>query len=356
MLKAFFKRSLNFMPFVAVYFLVLCLMAGGIIAYAQNIFYKDGTFAIVNVACYYSENAENNYGLQFVENMESFEQSVHLIDCRTPEEVVELVEDGDAVAGLLFPDRFVDSVMTGENLSVDVIYNESATFEGYVVSDLLSSLTKMLGVGQACMQTMYDFCSAYDLDASAVNIAQIRSLSYALSRFDLFDEVQADSISSYSLVQKTTASYSIYILLLSGFVFAYFYKGNTAAFEARARLAGISKCKLFIFEDIFTALMLYVPVLVLIIGLMASPLKVSPLALIAVIPVVLIISTIIAGVCYLFKNPVASGYVLFAISTVLMYMAGGLMPLEFMPRFLQELAVYNPCYYLIEFMLKVMYL
>ncbi|MCQ2516527.1 MAG: ABC transporter permease [Saccharofermentans sp.] len=356
MLKAFFKRALNFMPYVAVYFLVLCLMAGGIIAYARNVFYKDGTFAIVNVACYYIENSENSYGLQFVENMESFEQSVHLIDCDNPEEVLELVEDGEVVAGLIFPDGFVDSIMTGENLSVDVIYNESATFEGYVVSDLLSSLTSMLGVGQASMQSMYDFCKEYDLDTSAVDVAQIRSLSYAMSRFDLFEETQADSISDYSLVQKTTAAYSIYILLLSGFVFAYFYKGNTSAFIARAKLAGISKFKLFVLENGMVTCMLYVPTLVIIVGLMISPLEVSPLALIAVLPVVLMIATVISGVCYVVKNSVASGYVIFAVGTLLMYLAGGLMPLEFMPRFLQELAIYNPCYYLIGFMLKVMFI
>lgn len=356
MIKASLKRTLYFLPYVAIYFLVLCVMAGSIIAYAQNIFYKDGSFAQVNVACYYTEDSYSTFGFQFVEDMDSFEQSVNLVECDSPEEVLELVSDDEAVVGLIFPDGFVDSVLTGENSSVDVVFSDSSTFDGYVVNDLLTSLTNMLGVGQACVQTMYDFCRTYDIDTNKVDIAQIRSLSYAVSRFDLFEKVQADSITRYSLVQKTLASYGIYILLLSGFVLAYFYKGNSAAFISRARLAGISRLRFFLLEIILSSLLLYAPTLLIFIGLMISPLKVSPLSLVAVIPVVLVIATLISSVSYIVKNPIASGYILFALFTVLMYLAGGLMPLEFMPRFLQEIAVYNPCYYLIDFMLKVMFI
>jgi len=356
MVKASLKRVLYFIPYVAVFILVLSLMAGGFVAYARNVFYKDGSYAKVNVACYYRGLSEDNYGLQFVENMESFKQSVNLVACDSPEEVLDMVEDGDAVAGLIFPDEFLYSVMTGENLSVDVIYSEASTFDGYVFNDLLASLTSMLGVGQASVLSMYDFCRIYDVDISMVDATQLQSLSYASSRFKLFEEVQVDSITRYSLVQKLTASYSIYVLLLTGFVFAYFYKGNSSSFIARAKLAGISRIKFFIVEDLLVASMLYLVTLILMIVLVISPLEISFLSVIAVMPVVLIVSTIITGVSYFIKNPVVTGYVIFALSTILMYLAGGLIPLEFMPKFLQGLSAHNPFYYLIQFMLRMMFL
>ena len=38
-----------------------------------------------------------------------------------------------------------------------------------------------------------------------------------------------------------------------------------------------------------------------------------------------------------------------------MYLAGGLLPIEFLPRFLQEGAVYNPLKYLIDFAVEAMF-
>lgn len=355
MLKASFKRVLYFLPYLVVYILVLCLMATGIVLYSRDIFYKHGAFVKFNVACYYSELQNNQYGLRFIESMDSFEQSVNFVPCDTPQAVVEMVENDEAVAGLLFPDGFIDSIMTGENLNVDVIYNDSSTIESYVINDLLSSLGRLLGVGQTCVSTMYEFCRIYDLDTSTVDTAQLKTLSFALSRFKLFEEVNADTITKYSMPQKLIASYSLYILMLTCFVLSFFYKGNRDSFVSRAKLSGISKLRLFFLEMLLSFGMLYLMAFLLEIVLILSPLKVSALALVGMIPVVFLISFIITLVCYLVKNEVTSGLICFLFFTIAMYLAGGLVPLEFCPRFIQEISIYNPFYYVIKLMLRVMF-
>ena len=40
----------------------------------------------------------------------------------------------------------------------------------------------------------------------------------------------------------------------------------------------------------------------------------------------------------------------------MMYLAGGLIPIDFMSRFFQNAAVYNPFYYLIRFFMRSMFL
>ena len=80
------------------------------------------------------------------------------------------------------------------------------------------------------------------------------------------------------------------------------------------------------------------------------------LSLITVIPAVLIIALLGTGLCYLVKSPTAVSYITFGAGTILMYLAGGLIPLDFMPVFFQKAAVFNPFYYLIRFFMRSMFL
>ena len=73
------------------------------------------------------------------------------------------------------------------------------------------------------------------------------------------------------------------------------------------------------------------------------------LSLITVIPAIIIIAMAGTALCYLVKSPAAVSYITFGAGTSLMYLAGGLIPLDFMPRFFQTAALFNPLYYLIQF-------
>ena len=80
------------------------------------------------------------------------------------------------------------------------------------------------------------------------------------------------------------------------------------------------------------------------------------LSLITVIPAILIVAVIGTALCYIVKSPAAVSYITFGAGTSLMYLAGGLIPLDYMPKFFQSAAVFNPVYYLIQFFLRSMFL
>ena len=80
------------------------------------------------------------------------------------------------------------------------------------------------------------------------------------------------------------------------------------------------------------------------------------LSLVTVIPAILIVAVIGTALCYVVKSPAAVSYITFGAGTSLMYLAGGLIPLDYMPKFFQTAAVYNPLYYLIQFFLRSMFL
>jgi hypothetical protein len=78
--------------------------------------------------------------------------------------------------------------------------------------------------------------------------------------------------------------------------------------------------------------------------------------LFTVIPFILLIALAGTALCYLVKSPSTVAYISFGAGTALMYLAGGLLPLDYMPHFFQLAAVYNPLYYLITFFVRSMFL
>ena len=360
MIKVLFKRILNFMPYVAAYFLALGLAAMAFAFFGENVLFKDGSFSMVKVACYLpSDNELNSAGFSFISNMNSVEDTISFIELDSPEEVRTAVDEGDVVAGLIIPEDFASGIFSGSNPELEVVFKSADTFDEQVVKDIMLVLANDLGVGQACVQTIYDFCDQhgvpFDQSSELSDVVRINELGYALDRMNIFRYDTVDSIAAFTLTQKIAGAALVYVFLLSVFVFAYFCKGSSPAFIARARLSGISPALFFVMEAMSVMVMMYIAFALITIGLQFTKIGISMMALIKMLPVIAIIAFIVTGVSYLFRSPVSAAYISFAAFTVLMYLAGGLLPLEFMPKFLQEMSVYNPFKYLISFTLEAMF-
>ena len=360
MLKVAFKRILVFMPYVAAYFIALGLAALAFAFFGENVLFKDGAFSMVKVACYVpTDNALNSAGFSLIANMNSIENTVNFVEYDSPDEVREAVDEEEVVAGLIIPEGFASGIYSGENIELEVVFKSADTFDEQVVKDVMLVLANDLGVGQACTQTVYTFCDQQGVEYGAMEdlAGEVRSkeLGYALDRLNMFKYESVDSISAYTLTQKIAGSVLVYIFLLSVFVFAYFCKGSNPAFIARARLSGISPFVFFLTEALSVAFMMYIVFAVLTVGLHFTSIGVSLMALVRMLPIIALIAFVVTGVSYLFKSPVSAAYISFAAFTVLMYLAGGLLPIEFLPRFLQEGAVYNPLKYVIAFTLEAMF-
>ena len=360
MFKVAFKRILLFMPYVAAYFAALGLAALAFAFFGENVLFKDGAFSMVKVACYIpQDNALNTAGFSLIANMNSIENTVNFIEYDSPDEVREAVAEEEVVAGLIIPEGFASGIYSGENIELEVVFKSADTFDEQVVKDVMLVLANDLGVGQACTQTVYTFCDQEGMEYSSTDeiAGEVRTneLSYALDRLNMFKYESVDSISAYTLTQKIAGSVLVYVFLLSVFVFAYFCKGSNPAFIARAKLSGIPSAVFFLTEALSVAFMMYIAFALIVVGLHFTSIGINLMALVRMLPVIAILALIVTGVSYLFKSPVSAAYISFAAFTVLMYLAGGLLPLEFLPRFLQEGAVYNPLKYVIAFALEAMF-
>lgn len=360
MIKAAFKRILAFMPYVAAYFAALGLAALAFAFLGENVLFKDGAYSMVKVACYIPEdNALNAAGFSLIANMNSIENTISFVDYDSPDEVREAVDEDEVAAGLIIPEGFASGIFSGTNPELEVVFKSAETFDEQVVKDIMLVLANDLGVGQACTQAVYSFCGSegisYEDTVDLGDRVRADELGYALDRLHIFRYDNVDSISAYTLTQKIAGAVLVYVFLLSVFVFAYFCKGSNPAFMIRAKLSGMHPVVFFLTEALSVALMMYIAFALIAGGLYFTSIGISLWALVRMLPIIAVIAFTVTGVSYLFRSPVSAAYISFAAFTVLMYLAGGLLPIEFLPRFLQENAVYNPLKYLIDFTVEAMF-
>ena len=363
MIKAYCKRVLLFLPFVLCYFLVLGLAMLSLVVYASEFLFENRTDSIVSVAVYVpDEEAYSKLGLNLVKQMDSVKHTIAIDQVKTKSKVVHLVEDGEAVAGIIVPEGFMDTMGTPDALQVQIIYRDADTFEEHIVNYVVYAMSDILGTTQCTILTAGEYAEeylgmdsgdVYDVESSISN----NLFDYVMDRKTAFRKVNLDDlVSKYNVKLQLAASYTLYIIMMSVFVISFFYKGNNAVFRARAKLSGIGTWKLFLIESVCAAVMMYILYVLIFISASFIFDSMKVLSLVTIIPVILIVALIGTALCYLVKSPAAVSYIMFGAGTSLMYLAGGLIPLDFMPRFFQNAAAFNPLHYLILFFMRSMFL
>ena len=138
MIKAYCKRVLLFLPYVLCYFLALGIAMLALVMYASEFLFENNTDSIVSVACYVPDDESyNQLGIALVQRMDSVKHTIDINQVNSEKKVVRLVEDGDAIAGIIVPEGFIENMGTPEARHVSVIYRDADTFEEHIVNDLL---------------------------------------------------------------------------------------------------------------------------------------------------------------------------------------------------------------------------
>lgn len=362
MVKAYCKRVLLFLPYVACYFLALGVAMLALVMYASEFLFENRDESIVSVAVYVPDDeAYNRLGISLVKQMDSVKHTVDIDQLSSEKKVIRAVEDGEAIAGVIVPEGFLSTMGTTEARKVQIIYRDADTYEEHVVNDLLYAMSDLLGTAQASILTAEEYAMEIGMDSSDADDigdeVMNTSFSFVMARKQLFRNVDADDIiDKYAVKERLTASYTLYIIMMSVFVISFFFKGNNSVFRARAKLSGIGMWRIFFLESGCAAFMIYLLYIVIFICLCFIFDSMKILSLITVIPVIAVIALCGTALCYLVKSPATVSYITFGAGTSLMYLAGGLIPLDYMQHFFQKAAVYNPFYYLIKFFLRSMFL
>jgi len=362
MIKAYCKRVLLFLPYILCYFLALGIALLALVIYASEFLFEENTDSIVSVACCIpDDDSYARLGIGLIGQMDSVKHTIDIDIADSKKDVLERVENGDAVAGIIIPEGFIETMGTPEAVQAQVIYRDADTYEEHVVNDLIYAMSDLLGTTQCTILTAGDLAEELGSDPAGSGEIEVtvmnRLFDYVMNRKSRFRSMDIDDlVDKYAVRESLTASYTLYIIMMSVFVISFFFKGNNGIFRARAKLSGIRTWKLFLIEAGCAAFMMYVLYVLMFTAITVVFHSASFLSLVAVIPVILVIAVTGTALCYLVKSPATVSYITFGAGTSLMYLAGGLIPLDYMPRFFQSMANYNPVHYLILFFTRCMFL
>ena len=350
------KRDSRLIPSVFITALIFALTAGLLLAYSEDLIYSKESFAAVTIGMYMPEqSAENDSAMNFAKNMDSIKESADIKEIKDLEHGKELVKKGELTALIIFPNNFINSLYGGEAEPIRVLLNENMSLEEHLVNDMIIVASDILGIAQTAYRYYNLILKELNVDPEIreklTNDLDNRNLAYAASRNMVFDIVNINSDSAHNLRETLTASFIFIILMLMCFQITGFYKSYNSSFIMRQHKEGGGSVSMFFSRLLSGSMILYTVYLLIFVLLVAAKTKPNYLSLITMIPVVVLAAAITLFASMLFKSEHLANGTIFIITILVIYLAGGLIPLILMPKFLQSAAAANPFTYLLKYIL-----
>ncbi len=361
-IKTSLLTGLHHIPAIILYTVVFLMVSGIMVVCGRNLMTQESSLGTVKIGyCIEEKSSRNEFALNIVTGMDSFRDSAELIEYDSRDEGIAAVNSGEIACLIFVPSGFVDSLFgeSGGSAGMDVIFRDSRTMEDHLVNVLLQSSANILGTAQGAYFALHFTDSTLQIPAETAEgierALDARNLSYVLTRTEHFEYENFEALSEFSIKQKLISSYILLILFLSVFVIAYIYKGQNPVMRLRMNSSGLGTAGYFTAEMISAAVFIYGIYMICIITAKAAVPELSLKALFLAAPVILAAAFMITLFVYIFRSPVIAGLFTLVFTLIVMYMAGGLIPSEFLPLFLQKASAYNPFTYLIRFLLNIMW-
>ena len=360
LIKTDLRRCMKLFPQLFIAALLFMTAAFFIIKYSTEIMYENTDFSRLDIAIYINDDSEYDImGFSLVQEMESYQNSVNLIMVNSEDECLRMLEAGNVYASIIVPDGFIRDFMNCTITPIRIIFNRNNTFEEYLINDLFLYSAVPLGTEQAGVYTINDICVKYNIDDEINHSMQVQLdteyLTKVLLRQELFSTNSFDELASHSLNETLVSSFIIFILFLMSFILMQFLKESSPSYMMQLKLKGIGKVRFALSKTISVSVSLYSVLLVILAALSFTELKAGFSSLIYMIPAVFIISCVIVIFSLLIKNSATANLTIFIITAIMIYLAGGILPIEQLPAFIGRIYEYNPMTFLIKYVSYSLY-
>lgn len=219
-LKLQLKKVVRAFPGILLLTLILTL---GIVFLMQIIFTLDASEEskkLMHVGIV--GDAEESYlgmGITVLKNTDAIESMMD-ISSMSEEEAKEKLAAGEISAYLLIPEGFVDSVLTGENLSLTYVTTaEAQGLGGILVNELIATVSDMITTSQNAICAMQLYLVENDMNDSMSNATiqlNLRIIEAILNRMDIYQIKLVGVANNLSLLGYYFCSMMVLFLLLWG--------------------------------------------------------------------------------------------------------------------------------------------
>ena len=324
-----------------------------------------------NVVFVMPKNAGLHYSLALgmVSNMESLSSMVTIKQTTSEDEAKAMLDSGEVKAAVIIPEGMIHTIMSGTNdLPARIIYPGEPSIETVIFRQIVDSLSQMVASSQTGVYALYEIYNDFDATEKQQDKAntQLNDLyiNSVLERNALFQIVGSDSKENNLLdeeVSSDTTPATDFVLvgylcsglallfLLSGINLCFFFVApNRAVLPALSRL-GLSD-SFCLLADFFAAVIcqwLIFPIGCLLIGTIGSTAHIVPVFLIGRAIVSCFVCAFFSCALELFICRICHGkqacmITTFAVSLLVMYASGCLIPSAFLPDMLRRISAALP--------------
>lgn len=354
------KRTMKLLPAMLLTAVLLLAVLSGIVIGLLNTVYKDSPAIQITVAVVdENDNPLTDLVIQYIQGMESISESCRFVMVSN-EEGFSMLREGSAAAALVLPDDMVEGILSGDNVPVQVYFPENAGIESALFRELTEAGVGMLRVAQAEIYGIYDTAMTYGAyDKLSVLEADIdrNNLAFALDRLALFQMREVSATGGLNLMQYGMASGMIFFLLLSGMSGYSMMKAYPDGFRKQLMRQGIGitaqvfgkwLCGLCGIGITFGCFLLLVKGILTRTGYGAWLPEINLRGVGVLLAVLFCVTSYVFLLFQLADNAVAAVLLLFLLSTVMHYFAGGFLPSVFLPDTIRQIGNHLPSAYLIE--------
>lgn len=324
-----------------------------------------------NVVFVMPKNAGLHYSLALgmVSNMESLSSMVTIKQTTSENEAKAMLDSGEVKAAVIIPEGMIHTIMSGTNdLPARIIYPGEPSIETVIFRQIVDSLSQMVASSQTGVYALYEIYNDFDATEKQQDKAntQLNDLyiNSVLERNALFQIVGNDSKENNLLdeeVSSDTTPATDFVLvgylcsglallfLLSGINLCFFFVApNRAVLPALSRI-GLSD-SFCLLADFFAAVIcqwLIFSIGCLLIGTIGSSAHIVPAFLIGRALVSCFVCAFFSCALELFICRICHGkqacmITTFAVSLLVMYASGCLIPSAFLPDMLRRISATLP--------------
>ncbi len=223
------KRALQRVPQLFAGVVVLMFLAGTTALFASRALYGEQAAGRIPVAVVLpEEELLAKKALSMIASLDSVKSMCDFV-YQDRETALEMLKAGEVYAVMEVPEGLVQGIMDGSNVPVRIYFPENAGIESRIFQELTDAGAGILGAAQAGIYAGDQLCAAYGLESQIPLLEQDLNrifLSYSLPREDYFRHIQVDATGDLGTAGFYGASAYILILLLcavpvSGYLLPY---------------------------------------------------------------------------------------------------------------------------------------
>lgn len=324
-----------------------------------------------NVVFVMPKNAGLHYSLALgmVSNMESLSSMVTIKQTTSENEAKAMLDSGEVKAAVIIPEGMIHTIMSGTNdLPARIIYPGEPSIETVIFRQIVDSLSQMVASSQTGVYALYEIYNDFDATEKQQDKAntQLNDLyiNSVLERNALFQIVGNDSKENNLLdeeVSSDTTPATDFVLvgylcsglallfLLSGINLCFFFVApNRAVLPALSRI-GLSD-SFCLLADFFAAVIcqwLIFSIGCLLIGTIGSTAHIVPVfligrAIVSCFVCAFFLCALELFICRICHGKQACMITTFAVSLLVMYASGCLIPSAFLPDMLRRISATLP--------------